>query len=156
LRWAENRDERLPALAADPVGRKVDGIAASGGDLSSLAAKSATSTIPIVSIIGGDPVAAGRVASLAQPGGNLTGVSFLIEELMPKRLELLSEIVLQAGVIVNSNNPNTEGIMRDVQEAARTRTPGWPWVMLSAWTYITRPLPPTYQSWELPRSGDRA
>jgi putative ABC transport system substrate-binding protein len=80
-RWAENRYERLPALAADLVGRKVDVIAASGGDLASRAAKSATSTIPIVSVIGGDPVAAGLVASLARPGGNLTGVSFLIEEI---------------------------------------------------------------------------
>src|ERR1700693_3718023 len=117
-RWAENRYERLPALAADLVGRKVDMIAASGGDLSSRAAKSATSTIPIVSIIGGDPVAAGLVASLARPGGNLTGVSFLDVELMPKRLELLSELVPQASVIallVNPSDPNAERIMRDAQ-----------------------------------------
>jgi putative ABC transport system substrate-binding protein len=123
-RWAENRYERLPALAADLVGRKVDVIAASGGDLSSRAAKSATSTIPIVSIIGGDPVAAGLVASLAQPGGNLTGVSFLDVELTPKRLELLSELVPQASVIallVNPSDPNAERIMRDAQEAARGR-----------------------------------
>jgi putative ABC transport system substrate-binding protein len=124
LRWAENRHERLPALAADPVGRKVDGIATSGGDLSSLAAKSATSTIPIVSIIGGDPVAAGLVASLARPGGNLTGVSFLDVELTPKRFELLSELVPQASVIAlleNPSDPNAERIMRGAQDAARTK-----------------------------------
>jgi putative ABC transport system substrate-binding protein len=120
-RWAEDRYERLPALAADLVGRKVELIAASGGDLSSRAAKNATSTIPIVSVIGGDPVAAGLVASLARPGGNLTGVSFLDVELMPKRLELLSELVPQARVIVllvNPNDPHAEGIIRDAQEAA--------------------------------------
>jgi putative ABC transport system substrate-binding protein len=123
-RWAEDRYERLPALAADLVDRKVDVIAASGGDLSSRAAKSATSTIPIVSIIGGDPVAAGLVASLVRPGGNLTGVSFLDVELTPKRLELLSELVPQASVIallVNPSDPNAERIMRDAQEAARTK-----------------------------------
>ena len=114
-----------PALAADLVGRKVDVIVASGGGtLSALAAKSATSTIPIVFVSGGDPVAAGLVASLARPGGNLTGVSFLTAELMPKRLELLSELVPQARVIallVNPNNPNAERMMRDVQEAARAK-----------------------------------
>jgi putative tryptophan/tyrosine transport system substrate-binding protein len=123
-RWAEDRYERLPALAADLVARKVDVIAASGGDLSSRAAKSATSTIPIVSVIGGDPVAAGLVASLARPGGNLTGVSFLDVELMPKRLELLSELVPQANVIallVNPGDPNADRIIRDAQEAARSK-----------------------------------
>jgi putative ABC transport system substrate-binding protein len=123
-RWAENHYERLPALAADLVGHKVDVIAASGGDLSSRAAKSATSTIPIVSIIGGDPVAAGLIASLARPGGNLTGVSFLDVELTPKRLELLSELVPQASVIallVNPSDFNAERIMRDAQETARTK-----------------------------------
>ncbi len=123
-RWAENRYERLPALAADLVGRKVDVIAASGGDLASRAAKSATSTIPIVSVIGGDPVAAGLVASLARPGGNLTGVSFLDVELNPKRLELLSELVPQARVIillVNPNNSNADRIMREAQDAARAK-----------------------------------
>jgi len=120
-RWAENRYDRLPALAADLVGRRVDVIIASGGALASRAAKGASQTIPIVFTSGGDPVADGLVASLARPGGNLTGVSFLAVELNPKRLELLRELVPQAGVfalLVNPNNANTERVIRDVQEAA--------------------------------------
>jgi putative tryptophan/tyrosine transport system substrate-binding protein len=97
-RWAEGRYDRLPALAADLVGRKVDVIVASGGSPSALAAKSETSTIPIVFSVG-DPVELGLVASLARPGGNLTGVSNMNVELNPKRLELLSELVPQAKVI---------------------------------------------------------
>ncbi len=123
-RWAEGSYDRLPALAADLVGRKVDLIVAGGGALPALAAKNATSTIPIVFVSAGDPVATGLVASLARPGGNLTGVSFLVVELMPKRLELLSELVPQTRVIallVNPNNPQTERIMKDVQEAARAK-----------------------------------
>jgi putative tryptophan/tyrosine transport system substrate-binding protein len=109
-------------LAADLVSRKVD-VIATGGTPSVLAAKSATSTIPIV-FSSGDPVAAGLVASLAQPGGNLTGVSIMAIELMPKRLELLSELVSQARVIallVNPNNVNAEGMIGDVREAARAK-----------------------------------
>ena len=110
-RWAEGRYDRLPALAADLVGRKVDVIVTGGGTAAARAAKNATSTIPIVFSVGGDPVEDGLVASLARPGGNLTGVSFLTAELNPKRLELLSELVPQARVIallVNPNNPTTE------------------------------------------------
>src|SRR6478735_5072360 len=121
-RWAEDNYDRLPALAADLVGRKVDLIMASS-PTSALAAKSATSTIPIVFRGGADPVADGLVASLARPGGNLTGVSFVPNELTAKRLELLSELVPQAGVIallMNPNNPNGEHVIRDAQEAART------------------------------------
>src|SRR5204863_2065430 len=117
-RGAEGHYDRLPALAADLVGRKVDVIVAEGGTPSALAAKSATSTIPIVLLMGDDPVGAGLVASLARPGGNLTGVSFLNVELHPKRLEVLSELVPQARVIalvVNPNNPQTEPIIRAVQ-----------------------------------------
>jgi putative ABC transport system substrate-binding protein len=122
-RWAESHFDRLPALAADLVVRKIDVIATQGGTPSILAAKSATSTIPIVFVVA-DPVAAGLVDSLAPPGGNLTGVSHMTIELMPKRLELLSELVPQARVIallVNPTNPNTERIIRDVQEAARLK-----------------------------------
>jgi putative ABC transport system substrate-binding protein len=122
-RWAEGRYDRLPALATDLVGQKVDVIVASGGDRSALAAKSATSTIPVV-FTAGDPVVIGLVASLSRPGGNLTGFSIITVELHPKLLELLSELVPQAGVIallVNPNNPNAERVMRDVQEAARAK-----------------------------------
>jgi putative ABC transport system substrate-binding protein len=122
-RWAEPPYDRLPALAADLVGRKVDVIATSGGDFSALAAKNATSTIPIV-FVAADPVGAGLVASLARPRGNLTGFSIVAGKLNPKRLDLLSELVPQAGVIallVNPNNPNAERIIRDVQEAARDK-----------------------------------
>ena len=123
-RWADGRYERLPALAAEFVSNKVDVIGASGGPASARAAKNATSTIPIVFTSGGDPIAMGLVASLARPGGNLTGVSFLNVELMPKRLELLSELVPDAKVIallVNPKNPNAEQIIRDMQEAARAK-----------------------------------
>jgi putative ABC transport system substrate-binding protein len=123
-RWAEGRYDQLPALAADLVGRKVDLIATGGGTVSALAAKSATSTIPIVFAGGGDSVLNGLVASLARPGGNVTGVTFLAVELLPKRLELLSELIPQARVIallVNPNNANTEREMRNMQEAARAK-----------------------------------
>ena len=91
-RWAEGRYDRLPALATELVGRQVDVIVASGGPAPARAAKNATSSIPIIFATGGDPVDFGLVASLARPGGNLTGVSLLARELMPKRLELLSEL----------------------------------------------------------------
>ena len=122
-RWAESNYDRLPALAADLVGRKVDLIMASSPP-AALAAKSATSTIPIVFRGGADPVGDGLVASLARPRGNLTGVGFGGGELTAKRLELLSELVPRARVIallVNPNVSNAEGIIRDVQEAARTK-----------------------------------
>jgi putative ABC transport system substrate-binding protein len=123
-RWAKGHYDRLPAMAVDLVGHKVDVIAATGRFNSSLAAKNVTSTIPIVFTGGFDPVATGLVASLARPGGNLTGVSFLTCELMPKRLELLSELVPQGKVtalLVNPNNPQTDGVIKDVQEAARAK-----------------------------------
>ena len=122
-RWAEGQFDRLPALAADLVGRNVD-LIVSGGLPSVLAAKNATSTIPIVFTSAEDPVAAGLVASLARPGGNLTGFSLLHAELEPKRFELLSELVPKAGVfvlLVNPSNPNTERIIGEVQQAARTK-----------------------------------
>jgi len=122
-RGAEGHYDRLPALAADLVGRKVDLIAALN-DVLARAAKGATSTIPIVFVYAGDPVADRLVASLARPAGNLTGVSLLSAELTPKRLELLSELAPQAKVIallVNPNNPNAERIMRDAPESARVK-----------------------------------
>lgn len=123
-RWAEGHHDRLPTLAAELVGRKVDLILAIGGDVSALAAKRATSMIPIVFANGADPIADGLVASLSRPGGNVTGATFIATELAAKRLELLSELVPHAKVIallVNPNNPNTERIIRDSQEAARAR-----------------------------------
>jgi putative ABC transport system substrate-binding protein len=122
-RWAEGQYDRLPKLAAELVSRKVDVIATISMPLA-LAAKNATSTIPIVFIIGTDPVELGLVSSLARPDGNLTGITVMATELMPKRLELLSELVPQAGVIallVNPNNASSEPQMRDVQEAARAK-----------------------------------
>jgi putative ABC transport system substrate-binding protein len=122
-RWAEGHYDRLPALAADLVGRKVDLILATSPP-SALAAKSATSTIPIVFRGGSDPVGDGLVASLARPGGNLTGVGFGGADLTAKRLELLSELVPRAGVIallVNPKAPNAESVIQDVVEGARRK-----------------------------------
>ena len=123
-RSAEGDYNRLPALAADLVDRKVDVIVAAGGPSSALAAKGATSTIPIVFTAVNDPVAVGLIASLARPGGNLTGFNGMGVELMPKRLELLSELVPKADVIallVNPNDANAERMIRDVQEASRVK-----------------------------------
>jgi putative ABC transport system substrate-binding protein len=124
-RWAEYHYDRLPALAADLVSRKVDVIVTSGGSTPALAAKNATSTIPIVFTGVGDPVASGFVASLARPGGNLTGFSGVGRELNPKRLELLCELVPQASVIALLLNPDNvalgDGYIRFMQEAARAK-----------------------------------
>jgi putative tryptophan/tyrosine transport system substrate-binding protein len=122
-RWAGNRYDRLPELAADLVGRKVDVIVADGA-APARAAKGTTSTIPIVFAAVGDPVALGLVASLARPGGNVTGVSTLNVELVPKLLELLSELIPQAKVIallMNPSSPNADRIIREAQDAARTK-----------------------------------
>jgi putative ABC transport system substrate-binding protein len=122
-RWAEGNYERLPAMAADLIGRKVDLIMASSPPAAQ-AAKSATSTIPIVFRGGADPVGIGLVDSLAHPGGNLTGVSFVPDELASKRLELLSDLVPHAQVIallVNPSNVTAERASRDVEDAARKK-----------------------------------
>ena len=122
-RWAEGNYDRLPALAADLVGRKVDLIMASSPP-SAVAAKNATSTIPIVFRGGGDPVGGGLVASLARPGGNITGVSFVADQLTANRLELLSELVPQAKVfalLVNPSNPSADRVIRVELEAASTK-----------------------------------
>jgi putative tryptophan/tyrosine transport system substrate-binding protein len=123
-RWAEGQYDRLPALAADLVGRRVDVILASGGDRSALAGKNATSTIPIVFTGVSDPVGYGLVASFSRPGGNATGMSPFSDELNVKRIELLSELAPQARVIallVNLNNAAVERTIRDAQEAAQVK-----------------------------------
>ena len=122
-RWAEGHYDRLPALAADLVNRKVDVIAAIGPPCAS-AAKRATSTIPIVFNSGDDPVRDGLVTSLARPGGNVTGISILAVQLVPKRLELLSQLVPQArtfGLLVNPSNGYSEPMIEDVQAAATAK-----------------------------------
>jgi putative ABC transport system substrate-binding protein len=118
-RWAEGRYDRLPALAADLVGRRVDVIATSGGPVPARAAKNATSTIPIV-FVAGDPVEQGLVASLARPGGNLTGFAIMAIEVWPKRLEFLSELIPGAKVIGLLVNPGSgpNRVVQGVQEAA--------------------------------------
>src|SRR5665213_2261957 len=122
-RWAEGHYDRLPAMAADLVGRKVVLIAIIGEATKRLA-ESASSTIPMIFFTGGDPVGDGFVASLARPGGNLTGVTVFGGKLNPKRLELLSELVPQArliAVLANPNNTDVEGVSRDLREAARAK-----------------------------------
>ena len=122
-RWAEGTYDRLPALAADLVGRKVNLIVAAAIP-AARAAKNATSTTPIVFTAVSDPAGDGLVASLARPGGNLTGFSLLTADLTAKRLELLSELVPQAklfALLVNPNNPNAEPTTRSAQEAARAK-----------------------------------
>ena len=121
-RWSEGDYERLPALATDLVSRHVSVLVAVGGGVAAMAAKSATSTIPIVFTLGNDPVQLGLVASLSRPGGNATGVSIVTSELMAKRLELVHELVPKANIIValmNPGSPDMEAQVRRMQEAAR-------------------------------------
>ena len=123
-RWAEGRNDRLPALAAELVRLPVNVIVIAGSTPASIAAKAATTTIPIVFITGGDPVRLGLVASLNRPGGNITGVAILAVEVTAKRLELLHELAPTATIIAALVNPTSpvlaEPETRDLQAAART------------------------------------
>jgi putative tryptophan/tyrosine transport system substrate-binding protein len=122
FRWANGQNNQLPALAADLVRRQVAIIVTGGGEASVLAAKAATTTIPIVFNAGRDPVEIGLVASLGRPGGNITGINILTAELPAKRLGLLHDLIPTASVIahlVNPNFPATETNAREVEAAAR-------------------------------------
>ena len=124
-RWAEGHYERLPALAAELVARKVDVIVNEGGAPSLLAAKNATATIPIVFHTGSDPVADGLVQSLAHPGGNLTGVSVLNTDLAPKLLQLLAELVPNAktvALLANPSSPYTTFYQQGARAFAESRS----------------------------------
>ena len=121
-RWAEGHYERLPSLAADLVRRQVSVLVSTGGAGPLLAAKAATTTIPIVFTAGNDPVRMGVVASLNRPGGNITGVNLFVTEMVSKRLGLLRELVPTAdlvAVLSNPTNPSTEDQLNDVQQASR-------------------------------------
>src|SRR5262249_42997242 len=122
-RFAEGDYDRLPAMAADLVKRQVALIFTAGGVQAALAAKSATLTIPVVFVIGSDPVKFGLVESLNRPGGNITGVSILTAQLEAKRLGLLSELVPAArtlGALINPTNDNAENQLKDIEQGGRT------------------------------------
>src|SRR5258707_12775934 len=120
-RWAENQFDRLPALAADLVNRKVQAIAAPGGLPAPLATKAVTSSIPIIFSVGEDPVKLGLVNSLSHPGGNVTGVSYFTNELMAKRLGVLRELIpgpARVALLVNPNSPYADTAAREAGLAA--------------------------------------
>ena len=124
FRWAEGHYDRLAELANDLVHKPVEVIATSGGDIVAAAAKAATATIPIVFISGGDPVARGFATSLARPGANMTGMSLLVIELVPKRLELVHDLVPDAalmGGLINPKNSNSGRNQTALQEAAQAK-----------------------------------
>jgi putative tryptophan/tyrosine transport system substrate-binding protein len=121
-RWAEGNTDRLPQLAAELVGLKVDLMVSTGGTVTALAAKASTTSIPIVFTAGGDLVKVGLISSLARPGGNLTGLSLLTTELNVKRLELLKETfpkIRRVGVLGNPANPNYRIQLNETQAAAK-------------------------------------
>jgi putative tryptophan/tyrosine transport system substrate-binding protein len=134
-RWAEGDYQRLQALAVDLVNRKVAVIAAISGTPAALAAKAATTTIPIVFAIGGDPVAPGLVASLNRPGGNVTGVSFYNSPVVTKRLDLARELVPDGSVIALLGNPDNPGSVEETKTAeAAAAALGQPLLILNAST----------------------
>ena len=122
-RWAEGHYERLPGLAGDLVRRGVSVLAAISGTPAALAAKAATSTIPVVFAVGGDPVAAGLISDLSHPGGNITGVSFYTAPVVTKRLEVARELApvgSTIGVVINPDNPPSVTEGKTLQKAAAT------------------------------------
>jgi putative tryptophan/tyrosine transport system substrate-binding protein len=123
LRWANGQYEKLPELAADLARLRVDVLASPGGDVATVASMAATTTIPIVFMVGRDPVQAGFVASLNRPGGNATGLNILTSVLAAKRLELLRDLIPNlslVGVLVNPDNPNAATDPQDLRDAAAT------------------------------------
>ena len=121
--WAEGKYERLPEMAAELVSRQVNVIVTAGGEPTAFAAKGATSTIPIVFAIGGDPVKAGLVSSFTQPGGNITGISLLTTAPEAKRLALLHDFAPNAaviGILINPNYQQADAQVRELEEGART------------------------------------
>jgi putative tryptophan/tyrosine transport system substrate-binding protein len=123
FRWAENDIDRLPALAADLIASQAAVVVASGGTVAAQAAKAATASVPVIFVIGADPVKWGLVASLNRPGGNVTGVSFLVDALVAKRMEVLRELIpsgTSIGALANPKNPNAESDINDVQTAAKS------------------------------------
>jgi putative tryptophan/tyrosine transport system substrate-binding protein len=122
-RWADGQYDRLPVLAADLVRRQVAVIFAAGSAAPAIAAKGVTTAIPIVFALGADPVQFGLVASLNRPGGNVTGINFLVADLVEKALGLMHELipsVTTGGMFVNPNNPNAESVTRNARETARS------------------------------------
>jgi len=122
-RWADGHYDRLPALAADFVRRRVTLIISTGGVVAARALKVATTEIPVVFASGDDPVRFGIVPSLSHPGGNVTGVTILSSALVPKRLEIIRELLpgsRRLGLLVNARNPNAEANVKDAVAAART------------------------------------
>ena len=150
-RWAENQPDRLPALAADLVRRRV-AVIVTNGLAAALAAKAATATIPIVFVVGGDPVALGLVASLNRPGANVTGSAALVSELSPKQLQLLRELIPNAvafGVLADPAFPDTQSVIADLEAAARTL--GLQLIVVNAST--DRDLEPAFATFSQQRVG---
>ena len=149
-RWAQGQFNRLPELAAELAERQVGAIVTMGGNVAALAAKRATSAIPIVFLTGDDPVSTGLVDSLNRPGGNVTGVTWLAGELGAKNLELVSELVPTAatiGVLVNPNRPTAEAQLESCEGMRPNRS--------ERPSLCSRPVKETISTRPLPRSHKR-